>query len=59
MQRAQRDPGPDGGKAVMIKDMVQTFRDLAKEQMMEEFPELRMLINQTARMKQEMRQPHM
>lgn len=33
--------GPDGGKATMIRDLLNRYRDGAKEQLLQEFPQLR------------------
>ena len=33
-----KSDGPDGGKADMIRDMVQQYRGFAREQLKEEFP---------------------
>lgn len=32
--------GPEGGKEVMIRDLISQYRDLAKKQVLEEFPEI-------------------
>jgi hypothetical protein len=32
--------GPEGGKEVMIRDLMSQYRDLAKKQVLEEFPEI-------------------
>jgi hypothetical protein len=37
---AQASPGPDGLKALMIKTMVNQYREAAKRQLMVEFPEI-------------------
>lgn len=33
--------GPDGGKALIIRQIIQTFREAARSQVIEEFPDLR------------------
>lgn len=38
---ALRSDGPDGGKATMILDTINQFRALARQQLIEEFPDLR------------------
>src|SRR4029450_10100205 len=40
----QQSEGPDGRKALMIKDIVDDYRLLARDKMLREFPELRMEI---------------
>lgn len=36
-----RSDGPDGGKEVFIRDAVRQYREMARRQLLEEFPELR------------------
>lgn len=40
----RQSEGPDGGRAYMIKQVIQTYRRAAEAQMFEEFPELKDLI---------------
>jgi hypothetical protein len=44
-----RSDGPDGGKEVFIRDAIRQYRDIAKRQLLDEFPELRQAVG----MKQE------
>jgi hypothetical protein len=37
--------GKDGGKATMIKDAIRQFRDLAKTQLMDEYPQLKQQVS--------------
>jgi hypothetical protein len=43
---AQRSEGPDGGKAYMIRQYRQMYMDLARRQLVQEFPELLMTIEE-------------
>lgn len=46
-----RSDGPDGGKEVFIRDAVRQYREMARRQLLEEFPELRQQV-QTKQEKQ-------
>ncbi|MDL2267135.1 hypothetical protein LJC46_04005 [Desulfovibrio sp. OttesenSCG-928-G15] len=36
-----RSDGPDGGKAELVRSAIQQYREIAKKQLLEEYPELR------------------
>lgn len=49
--------GPDGGKADFIRDKVIEYRGLARDQLLEEFPELRGVVTEKQRERQEQKLP--
>jgi hypothetical protein len=53
----RQSPGPDGVRAIMIKQQVQAFRAQAQDRMMQEFPDLRNAIMQNRQDKQQAKQP--
>lgn len=41
-----RTDGPEGGKSMMLRDLLLSYRDLAKQQVLQEFPALRLQVEQ-------------
>ena len=41
-----RSDGPDGGKMTFIRDVISTYREAAKDQLLDEFPEIRVEVRQ-------------
>jgi hypothetical protein len=37
--------GPDGSKVIMLRDVMQSYRDLARQQVLQEFPEIRRFVD--------------
>ena len=53
----RQSDGPDGGKALMIKQQIHAFREMAKERIKEEYPELGRAVEVWREDKQAARQP--
>lgn len=41
-----RTDGPDGGKSVMLRELLLSYRDLARQQVLQEFPAIRLQVEQ-------------
>lgn len=52
-----KSDGPDGAKAAFIRSTLQEYRDLAKRQLLDEFPELRAEIMKTQERSRALRMP--
>lgn len=54
-----RSDGPDGGKEGFIRDVMSQYRELAKRQILEEFPEIKREVDILEAKKRELRMPVM
>lgn len=52
-----KSDGPDGGKETYIRDIVNQYRELARRQLLEEYPALRMEVEGKQERKRELRMP--
>lgn len=46
-----KSDGPEGGKEVMIRDLISQYRDMAKKQVLDEFPEIQQEVGDKAEAK--------
>lgn len=52
-----KSDGPDGGKALYVQSILQQYRELAKDQLLKEFPEMKDAVQEQQRHKQQLRMP--
>lgn len=52
-----RSDGPDGGKETFIRDQINTYREQARRQLLEEFPKLKADVNEKKRKQRELKMP--
>ena len=52
-----KSDGPDGGKYFMVRDILQQYRDLAKRQLLEEFPQIQDEIDERKQRKRALKMP--
>ena len=52
-----KSDGPDGGKYFFVRDIMEQYRDLAKRQLLEEYPQIKDEIEEKNRHKLEMKMP--
>lgn len=52
-----RSDGPDGGKDVFIRDIVRQYRDMARKQVLTEFPDLADQVTEKKQAQRELRMP--
>lgn len=55
---SMRTDGPDGGKVVMIKDIMRQYQDLARQQVLQEFPEIAEKVGVTQERQRALRYPN-
>lgn len=53
-----RSDGPDGGKYFFVRDIIQQFRDLAKQQLLKEYPEIKDEVDNKKSQKQSLKMPN-
>lgn len=52
-----RSDGPEGGKEMFIRDQINNYRELARRQLLEEFPRLRAEVDEKKRRQRELAMP--